>query len=143
LKPRRPEFSPRLAFASARGEFVPQFREPDLQSGALGLRALREDVEDEARPVDHRRAHLVLEVVRASRVEFVVHDDDVDVVAFDALGDVGHGALAEVVRRVGGSDLRALADGVEAGGVAEGADFGRVHRGRCYAFRYECCVAAS
>lgn len=142
MKPRRPEFSPRLAFASARGEFVPEFREFDLEAGALGFRALREDVEDEARPVDHRRAHLVLEVVRPARVEFVVHDD-VDVVAFDALGDVGHGALAEVVRRVGGSDLRALADHVEAGGVAEGANLGRVYRGRCYAFRYECCVAAS
>lgn len=99
------------------GREVLQLRELDLQLAFVAARALREDVENEARTIDDAPIKHSLQIALLSGCERVIEDDDFDVVRFagkpqfvgfaaaDEQGGVGAGAAAR--QRDGGMGARA------------------------------------
>jgi hypothetical protein len=93
--------------------------ELDLQTGLPGLRATREDVEDQLRAVDHADAPALLEVADLSRREVVVDDHRVRMVALHLGADLLDLPAAEEGRRVGS---RAVLDDARADNLGVGGD---------------------
>ena len=82
---------------------VLELRELDLRARFPGARVQREDVEDQAGPVQHPDAVApgLLEVAHLSRRELVVEDHERRALAAGGRADLLDGALADVGRRVG------------------------------------------
>ena len=73
------EVSPRANEPSRK---ILQLRELDLELAFVAARALREDIEDEARSIDHAAIQRDFEIALLRGCERVIEDDEFDVVRF-------------------------------------------------------------
>jgi hypothetical protein len=85
---------------------VLQLGQFDLQLALVALRALREDVEDQAGTVDHAHVEAPLQVTLLGGRQGVVEDDDLDLVGENGLRDLVGLAAADEIRRIGTVALR-------------------------------------
>ena len=102
-----------------------KLRQFDLQFAFAGAGALRENFQDQRRPVHDLAAENFLQVAGLRRGEFIVKDDGVHVVLLAGLGEFLSLALADV----GGSGrrshlLHAFAQNLRAGGRGELGELG-------------------
>ena len=116
-----------LPHAAHARQVVVELGELDLELALGGHRVLREDVEDQLRPVDHARVERVLEEALLRRVELVVDEQALGFELLELLLDLLELALADVgALRGTGAMLNRPTDGDHAGGARELLDLGEL-----------------
>jgi hypothetical protein len=99
---------------------VLQLRKLDLQLAFVRARALREDVEDQARAVDDAALGELFEVALLHRRERAVDEDQIRIERLPLLGELRGLAGADVIARIGLLDARGqLPDDARAGRARE------------------------
>ena len=107
---------------------VAQLGELDLELPVSRRGALREDVEDQLRPVDHAQLHPLGEIARLGGGHVLVEDHEVDVALEAADHQIGELAGADHRARIdGGARLGDHVDDGDPGGPGELAQLGDVH----------------
>ena len=108
-------------------EQILQLRQLDLQSAFAAARALRENIEDQLRAIEHLAREQVFQIASLRRRKLVVENHRGDLLVLERFLDQLRFALPDVVRRR--RLLQFLRDGVDhfrAGGVGQLAQF--LHR---------------
>ena len=100
-----------------------ELRELDLHLAFVAARALRKDIEDQARAVDHAAVEPLLEIALLHRREIVIENRDRRVRCGDGFGDFLDLAFAGEERRIG-TLTAALDDGERAHARARRELFG-------------------
>ena len=101
-----------------------QLRQLDLQTPFAAARALRENIENQLRAIEHFARKQILEIPPLRRRKFVIEYDRSDPLLLDRFLDQLRFAFADVIRR--GRLLQFLRDRVDdfrAGGAGQFAQF--------------------
>ncbi len=107
---------------------VAELGELDLELAVPRRRALREDVEDQLRPIDHAQLHPLGEIARLGGRHVLVEDHEIDVALEAADHQIGELAGADHRARIdGGARLGDHVDDRDPGGPGELAQLGHVH----------------
>ena len=109
-----------LPHAAHTREVVLQLSELNLELSLGGDGVLREDVENELRPVDHAQLELVLEPPLLAGIEIAVDDQRLGLHARNGLLELGQLSLADVRARIGRRPpLNYLTNGLDPRGAHE------------------------